>query len=165
MTREQVFKIVEPAILAAFPETGRVLARTVERALLGMYEPDHTRPHCVSCGLPQLPQAFKLCRRCIRIAHGVVVGWRVGKEPPGWETALADVKRALRAADHAKGDEALAILERRMGGGFDPTPSRGTCVVCGLRENARRRFVTGPRRSVCADCVERLHRSARGTDR
>lgn len=160
MTREQVLKIVGPAILAAFPETGRVLARTVERALLGMHEPDAKRPHCASCGLPRLPQAFKLCRRCIRLAHGVVVGWRVGKEPPGWQTALADVKRALRAADHPKGDEALAILEQRMGGGIDPAPAAASCVVCGMKPTTKRRIVPGPRRGICTDCVERLYRSA-----
>lgn len=160
MTREQVLKIVRPAILEAFPDSGRVLVRTVERAMLGFFEPDWKRPHCAGCGVPRLPQAFKLCRRCIRLAHGVVVGWRVGKEPPTWEAALADAKRALRAADHAGGEEVLSILESRMGGGLDPAPAGKKCVVCGLASAGKRRLVHFPWSSICVECVGRLFRSA-----
>lgn len=160
MTREQVLKIVSPAILEAFPETGRILARTVEMALLGMHEADPKRPSCHGCGRPRLSQAFKLCRRCIRLAHGVVVGWRVGKEPPGWETTLADAKRALRAADHPQGDEVLSILESRMSGSFDPTPGGWYCTVCELRPSRKRRLVNFASSSLCSECVGRLFRAA-----
>lgn len=158
MTREQVLKIVRPAILDAFPDSGRILVRTVEMAMLGVHAPDMKRPFCASCGLPRLPEAFRLCRRCIRLAHGIVVGWRVGKEPPGWETALADVKRALREQDHPQIDDVTAILESRMSGGFDPTPGGQACLICRRLESEVRRLVDGPRNSICSDCVEVLFR-------
>lgn len=158
-TREGILAVVDDA-LRALPDRAEVLRRQVAILLLDrLPDVEPTRGTCSWCRRDGPAHRFdgmrQVCRECTRLFAANLADASDGKQIPAPGMVIADVTRALRAANEPAAERIVAELERRATARRSRQP-RGflpSCDGCSLAFERCRWTATLPGVDLCDGCI------------
>lgn len=161
-TREGIEQAVDEAVRAAMPDRHEVLGRQVSILLLDPLEPaEPTRGSCSWCRRETQTHRFdsmrSICRSCALLFHANLAEAAHGKQIPEIGMVIADVRRALNAANEPAAERIIAELERRASARRSRYP-RGflpSCDGCSQAFERCRWTASLPGIDLCDACVKR----------